>query len=189
MNDLPIDQQFSEKTLKGFLMKNVQPGAQDPRVKDLNSYLVARVDRFWDDVAVPLIKNGVFNPEKIVWYYEIYKEGIEARRVNQNPFVHVPVTQEIIDNIVDELLVLNVPELCDLGGTYLSSAYTVLCSWYRDELISKRYRLLYVSENPVDWITSAQAEEDGLMMMSATEGKPEVTDLLTRIGLIISRRV
>ena len=58
------NQQFSEKTLKGFLLKNVDPNAKSPAVRQLNNFLVKRVDTFWDQVIIPIRNNGTFDGNK-----------------------------------------------------------------------------------------------------------------------------
>ncbi len=184
----PSNQQFSEKTLKGFLLKNVDPNAKSEDIQELNKFLVARVDAFWDVVMVPLRKAENFNGNKLNWYFEIYKEGVEAYKVKENPFTFLRISQEEIAEIVkfyDGKILL---EYVDLGVSFLSNTYTLLTSWIRDEMIMMRLEHIYSSSDPYDWIVRAEKEEYGVMMQKPTS-IPGLVDVINNIGLIMSRRV
>ena len=102
MTNIPTtdNQQFSDQTLKGFLLKNIDPSTQqDPAVQILNQYLVKRVDNFWDQVIIPLRNAKEFDGNKVNYYFELYKEGLEARRVLANPFPFLSVSDDKIKEI------------------------------------------------------------------------------------------
>ena len=184
----PENQQFSEKTLKGFLLKNVDYQAQNPTINALNEYLIRRVDIFWDEVITKLQANDQFNGNKMNWYFEIYKEGYEARRLRDNPFNFVSITADDIEKIVQFFQGKTIVQYCEYGTSFLSNCYSMLSSWYRDQLVALRLEKVYHSDDPYDWIVTAEAEERGAMCQ-----KPEVIkglpDVINNIGLIMSKRV
>ena len=122
------------------------------------------------------------------WYFEVYKEGVEARRVIDNPFSFVNITQEQIMEIVKFFQGKTIVQYCELGTSFLSNCYSLLSSWYRDQLVVFRLKNIYHSEDPYDWIVTAEAEERGKM-----SEKPEIItglpDIINNIGLIMSKRV
>jgi len=184
----PENQQFSDSTLKGFLLKNVDTSTKNPAVKQLNEYIVKRVDTFWDLVVTPMREKGTFNGNKINWYFEIYKEGIEARRVINNPFSFINVTLEQIKEVVKFFKDKSVVEYCELGTSFLSSCYSLLSFWYRDQLVIFRLEKIYNSDNPIVWIITAEKEEHGAMTEKQTS-IPELENVIKNIGLILSKRV
>lgn len=184
----PDNQQFSDTTLKGFILKNVDPTSQSPVIQQLNEYLIKRVDTFWEHVVVPLRKAGNFNGNKMNWYFEVYKEGIEARKVIDNPFSFINVTEDQIKEIIKFFQGKTIVQYCELGTSFLSNCYSLLSSWYRDQLVVFRLKKIYHSEDPYDWIVTAEAEERGAMS-EKPEIIPGLADILNNIGLIMSKRV
>ena len=183
----PENQTFTDSTLKGFLLKNVDNSNTDPAVVELNKYLVQRVDTFWDQVVVPLRKAGNFNGNKINWYYEVYKEGVEARRVRDNQFTFITIDTEKIQEIMKFFQNKTVVQYCELGTSFLSNCHMVLSSWYRDQLVMFRLEKIYSSEDPLDWILTAEKEERGAMSQKPViiEGLESV---INNITLLMSRR-
>ncbi len=189
MNIPTVDnQQFSEQTLKGFLLKNVDVTKKDPVIKLLNNYLIQRVDDFWDTVIVPLRRESKFDGNKINWYFEIYKEGLEAHKVSENPFKFVNITKDNVKETVRFLKDKTVIQYLDLGTSFLTSCFSLLSSWYRDQLVLKRLEHIYGNSDPYKWIIRAEEEENGIMR-EQTGDTPEVSKILNNIGLIISHRV
>ena len=190
MNIPDLDnQQFSEKTLKGFLLKNVDPNTNgNPALQQLNAYLVKRVDEFWTTVVEPLRKDGSFDGNKINWYFEIYKEGLDARRLGANRFDFVDISEQQVRDLVASFDGKTLSEYIGLGTSYLSNSYSMLSAWIRDQMVLLRLEHIYSSEDPLDWIRRAEAEEEGVMAKKPdqVEGLIEV---LNNISLIISRRV
>ena len=182
------NQQFSEKTLKGFLLKNVDPTTTNPDVKALNTYLVAKVDIFWDDVIKPLEEKGhKINGNKINWYYEVYKEGLEARKLTTNPFPFLEITDEQISEIVDFFDGKSLLDYLELGTSFLSNTYSLLSSWVRDQFVLTRLDTIYNSNDPVDWILRAEEEEHGVMNKKPENvAKPMM--IMNNIGMIMSKR-
>jgi len=183
----PNNQQFSEKTLKGFLLKNVDPTTTSPIVQLLNQYLIQRVDIFWNTVIVPLCKETKFNGNKINWYFEIYKEGLEAHKVNAHPFTFVNVSEEKIKEIVNFFEEKTILQYLELGTSFLSNCFSLLSSWYRDQLVLTRLKHIYYGDDPYQWILRAEAEEHGVMKQRVAV--KEVADIIRTIELIISRRI
>ena len=182
------NQKFSEKALKGFLLKNVDPTTKDPAIQELNNYLVERVDTFWDTVVTPLSANGRFDGNKINWYFEIYKEGLEAQKLHSHPFTFINITQEQIDQLIKLFEGRTLREYLELGTSFLSNSYTLLSASLRDQLILTRLKHIYNSDHPVDWICQAEEEEEGIMKQTG-ENSEELISILNNISLIISRRV
>ena len=182
------NQQFSEKTLKGFLLKNIDLNTQNPAIRNLNQFLIQRVDKFWVDIVEPLHQQEKFNGNKINWYFEIYKEGIEAHKVAANPFTFFEITEKQIHDIVKFYKDKTLREYIELGTSFLSNSYSVLSSWVRDQLVLLRLEHIYASEKPSDWIIRAEAEEQGIMKQQP-DVVPGLMDVVNNISLIMSRRV
>jgi hypothetical protein len=182
------NQQFSEKTLKGFLLKNLDLGNNNPSVQQLNAFLVKRVDEFWDQVVVPLCSDDKFDGNKINWYFEIYKEGLDARRLGAHPFTFFEIQESEIRKLVDFYNGKTLNEYIELGTSFLSNSYSMLTAWIRDQMVHLRLEHIYSSTNPVDWINRAEEEEKGIM-----DKKPDqvegMVEVINNIGLIMSRRV
>lgn len=182
------NQKFSERTLKGFLLKNVDPKSDDPKIQQLNHFLVDRVDKFWDQVVVPLQSNGVFDGNKINWYFQVYKEGMDAHKMAQNPFPFANIDQNVVEELVNQFKDKEMTEYLERGTSYLSNTYTLLSSWLRDQLVHRRLQHIYSSENPIDWIVRAVEEEEGVMKDNSTSVEG-LLDVLNNIGLVLGRRV
>lgn len=183
----PDNQKFSDKTLKGFLLKGINFDSKNPAVQELNTFMVKRVDDFWETVVEPLRKTGNFDGNKINWYFQIYKEGRDARKLSVNPFPYNQMTNDQVTEIVEFFQNKTLREYLELGTSYLTNTYASLSAWVRDQLILLRYKEIYSSEDPLDWISRAQEEEKGVMQKQVTE-IPGLIDVINNIGLIISNR-
>jgi hypothetical protein len=179
------NQKFSESTLKGFLLKNVDPNTKDPVIQTLNQYLTNRVDEFWVNVVQPLKRINKFDGNKINWYFQIYKEGLEAQKVFQNPFTFITISEEKIIEIVQFFEKKTLLEYLALGTSFITNAFSLLSLWQRDQLVIKRFNHIYNSNDPSKWILRAEEEEHGIMQQVVDP----ITDILKNIGLIISRRI
>nr|QBK87132.1 MAG: uncharacterized protein LCMAC201_00340 [Marseillevirus LCMAC201] len=181
------NQQFSEKTLKGFLLKGIDPNSKNPAVQSLNIFCIHRVDKFWVDVIEPLCQKGTFDGNKINWYFEIYKEGIEAHKVSANPFTFIEIKEEQIRDVIKFYDNKTLKQYLELGTSFLSNSYTLLSSWVRDQMVLLRLEHIYSSENPCDWIICAETEEHGIMKQQPII--PGLMDIVNNISLIMSRKV
>jgi hypothetical protein len=182
------NQDFDDNNLKGFLLTNLDHKNKHPNVLIINDFLLKRVDLFWDSVVLPLRKLNKFDPNKIKWYYEVYKEGIEANKVSKNSFQFLNIDDKCITNIVNFYKNKSFEEYLSLGTSFLSNSYMILSAWYRDQLILQRLQNIYKSDDAYEWILEAEKEEHGLMSKN-TFNVPEITEILQNINLIISRRV
>lgn len=181
-------QKFSDKTLKGFLLKNLDPAPKTELAAQLNYYITRRVDDFWEDVVMPLKTSGGFDGNKINWYFEIYKEGYEAKKLALHPFCFNVLQREQVMGLVQFLETKDVMEYLELGTSFLSNAYTLLSSWIRDQMIALRLEHIYNSGNPLDWILRAEQEERGVMSQKAMDADI-IYPILNTIGAIMSRRI
>jgi hypothetical protein len=181
------NQHYSEKTLRGFLLKNLNSNPRTPADREINDYLIRKVDIFWDEVVVPLRKDGRFDPAKINWYFEIYREGSEARKVQKYPFEFLHIDEDMINKIIRRLKDLTLQEYVELGSSYLSNAHLLLSAWLRDRLVLTRLEHIYCSDEPYKWIIRAEEEENGVMKQGLDV--PDLPEVLSKIGLILSRRV
>jgi len=183
------NQQFSEKTLKGFLLKNVSPNTNNnPAIQQLNNFLVQRVDTFWDQVIKPLQSNGTFDGNKINWYFEIYKEGLDARKLGTNPFTFAEIRDDQVQKLVEFYKDMTLREYIALGTSFLSNSYSMLTAWIRDQMVLLRLEHIYSSTNPLDWIHRAEEEENGIMAQKPDQVEGLI-DVINNIGLIMSHRV
>lgn len=176
---------FSEQTLKGFLLKHIEPNSTNPEVQELNHYQISRVDRFWESVIKPLEKEGKFDGNKIQWYFEIYKEGLEAHKSREHA---TSIPDEKVDEIVEKLRGLKITEFIELGTSFLSNSFALLTAWVREKLIVYRLKHIYHSDSPIDWIHRAEAEEEGAMKQTI-EGAEEVQEVMRKIALIMHHRI
>ena len=183
----PDNQHFSEKTLKGFLLQNVDLNTKNPAVRELNGHLIRRVDVFWNDVVEPLQKAGKFNGNKINWYFEVYKEGIDAHKLRNNPFDFISVNAENVEKLVRFFQGKTLDEYLALGTSFLTNSYSMLSSWMRDQMIFMRLEHIYSSDNPYDWVLRAEEEENGIMDQKP-DLVPGLIDVLQNLNLIISKR-
>jgi hypothetical protein len=182
------NQNFSEKTLKGILLQNVDRKSKDPMVIKLNQFLIERVDIFWDQIVIPLKYKNKFNPNKITWYFNIYKEALEARKVKNNPFNKINITVEQIVDLVNFYNEKTIDQYIELGTSFLANTLSILTSWLRDQTILMRLETVYNSSDPVQWILQAEAEERGIMSKKP-DGLPELETVIKNISFIMSRRV
>lgn len=185
---IPENQNFSEKTLKGFLLKNIELNSKNQTIQELNKFLIERVDEFWDQIVVPLQEQRAFDGNKINWYFEIYKEGLDARRLGDHPFTFVEIKQDQVQELVNFYKDKTLKQYIMLGTSFLSNSYTMLSSWIRDQMVLLRLKEIYSSSLPVDWIKRAEEEEHGVMDQKPDQIKG-LTDVLMNIQLIISRQV
>jgi len=186
LSQLGQEQNYSEQTLKGFLLKNVDYKSNNPSVKTLNNFLIQRVDEFWDKVVVPLRKAKKFDGNKVNWYFQIYREGIEAKKVRDNQSL-LTVEDEQILTMVDFFKGKTIKQYFDLGASYLSNCYMLLIAWQRDQLLLYRLEHIYTSDDPFEWILVAEKEEHG--HMSKKLEIPDLPLVIKNLDLFISRRV
>ena len=181
-------QTINDNNLRGFLLKNVNSQTQHPHEKLLNQFLENRVNMFFTSVVEPLRTMNHFNQDKIQWYFAIYKEGLEAYKVQANPFTFLNVSRDQINEIVLFLKDKDLLALCELGASFLTNAYTALTGYFRDQLVLVRLDTIYKSDKPVDWILIAEKEEDGLMKQNV-DTVPEVHDVIQKITFLMNKRV
>lgn len=188
LNTLLDNQEFSERTLKGALLQNVDLKTKNPTIQTLNHFLVKRVDEFWDTVVIPLKKLDKFDGNKIKWYFNVYKEGIDAHKLNENPFTFINISNDEIAEIVKFYKDKTLTDYINLGNSYLTNTYTLLTSAVRDHLMLYRMEHIYNSSEPYEWILKAEEEEHGAMEHKGD--LPEgVENVLQNIGLLMSKRV
>ena len=189
MNIPQLDNQnFSETTLKGFLLKNLDLKTKHPVVQQVNACLVKRVDDFWNTVVVKLQKEEKFDGNKINWYFEVYKEGIDAHKLKEHPFPFFQVQDETIEEIVAFYKDKTLEQYVELGTSFLSNSYSLLSSYLRDKTVLQRLEHIYGSLDPYDWIVTAEKEDRGVMSQQP-DINPVVLDLIKNIGLIMSKRL
>jgi len=185
----PLNEQtFTETALRGFVFTPIENRMNDPGITFLNKFLEGRVDSFWEKVVIPLRQTNDFDPNKIKWYFEIYKEGLEAHTCRKNPFTFVEITQEQIEEIVEFYNNKTLKEYLNLGMTFISNTFTILSSWYRDQLVQHRLETIYNSQEPVNWIKTAEQEETGAMQKEI-ETVPGLKQVLENISMLMSRRI
>ena len=188
MDHLWSNQEFSERTLKGALLNNVDLKTENPTIQRLNHYLVKRVDEFWDTVVVPLKKIDRFDGNKIKWYFDVYKEGIDARKLSENPFAFISVTDEVVTEIVEFYKDKTLTDYINLGNSFLTNTFMLLSSALRDRLVLYRREHIYSSTEPYEWIIKAEDEERGAMEHKGNLPNG-VEDILKNIGLLKQKRV
>jgi hypothetical protein len=190
MDTLLSNQKFNDNDLKGFLLKNLDKNTTNPSIQLLNKFLISRVNTFWEYVVLPLKKLDKFDGNKINWYFEIYKEGLQAKKLNNlsQQYINLfDISHEQIIQLINFYKNKDIFEYIDLGTSFLTNTYTLLNAWSRDQLLQLRLKHIYFSDLPFEWILYAQQEEKGIMIE-----KPKIdglTDILNNINLIISKRV
>jgi hypothetical protein len=182
----PLNQEFSDSTLKGLLLANVDRTTQNETVLTLNKILIKRVDTFWEKIVIPLKSQKKFDGNKIKWYFSIYREGLEARKTITTPFLFLNVTSSDIEHVLAFYKNKTLAQYLDFGICFLSNTLSLLTNWSRDNLMIKRLEKIYTTDNPLQWITTAEAEEHGAM---SDKGEfPEIFSIINNIQLIMSRR-
>jgi len=188
LNELIGQQKFSDSTLKSFILKNVDFSTKNPVIKELNAFLIERVNTFWDLVVVRLQKSDNFDGNKMNWYFDIYKEGIEAKKLKNNPFLMADIPEAKIAETILTLVEKTVLEYVQLGSTFLANSFALLSAYLRDKMIMLRLEHIYVSDDPYEWILAAEKEEHGKMSEKPADFD-QVYNILNNINLIISKRV
>ena len=179
-------QDYTEQTLKKFLLDNLSNVPGNPTLSAMDLYLTNRVNTFWTRVAKPLKEKDTFDGNKIKWYFEIYKEGVRAHAMKQNPFVYLVITPENIEGLLKIFKEKTLIDYIGLGTSFLSDAYSLMLAWSRDQRLIKRLETIYASENPLDWILAAEREEAGVMRETATS-YPEIQSIMNNIQLVLSK--
>lgn len=184
-----IEQTYTDTTLKGFILRNLRPNPNnDPALKAANDYLNTSVDNFWNDVVVPLREKGSFVPDKINWYFEIYKEALEVRKANAVPFPFGMVGDSEVDEIKEMFENAEMKDYIEMGTSTLSTVYSLLTNWLTRKASAMRLEKLYYSNTPVDWILKAEEEEHGIMSQKPS-GTEDIMPILSKIGLIMSMKL
>lgn len=181
------NQEFSEQNLKGFLLKNVDQNSNNPHIIELNKFLINRVEQFWKDIVIPLKEEQNFNPHKINWYFEIYKEGLESKKVQNHPFKLLKVSETDIKNLISEFDEKTLEQYLEKGMHYLSTVYSILSIWKRDTLLQRRSENIYDSPEPISWIHCAEEKED--LMKNEVKNLSQLDNLLQNISLLMAKKV
>jgi len=175
----------SEKTLKGFLLKNVDYTATEPIIKELNEFLIGRVDKFWEQVVIPLQEINRFDYNKLQWYFDLYKEGIDVHA--KNSFDYVEITTENVERLMNFLKPLTLTQYASLGPSFLANSFSVLSYALRQILLQYRAKNLYCYNNPVEWIITA--EDNPKLLEQASADVNDLIKIINNVGLLMSRKV
>ncbi len=201
----PDKQKLSVSSIKAELLKNlipindktVPPGKEGSEKKlkvytEFNSFLQKRVDAFVEIISLLEVLQEV-NPNKIPWYYEIFKEGLEMFNDKAGKYAMDLDFQEMW-TMVDDLSKMSTEEMCALGQNCLTDIFAQISAWYRDTLLRYRKEKVYNSKSPLEWFKAAE-ENDEVLMKTITgnlEGlniHPDVTKVLDMIQLLRSRKL
>lgn len=184
----PENQDFSDSTLKGFLLKGIDKKSDNPTIIAINKILIAQVDRFWESVVIPLRKSKRLNGNKINWYFQIYKEGYEARKLVLHPFTAMTCDEATVKSIIAGFQGKTLTEYIELGTSHLANAAAILNAWVRDQTLLMRLKTVYNSDSPHEWIITAEKEENGVM--KDTHGNiPGLRETLNNISILLAKRV
>jgi len=124
------------------------PTHTDPRVKKARVYIESQIEKFIEQVVVPL--GNDFDFKNLDKYWGIYREGCESRKIQ--PVIFNRPSQEQINQLIVLLNTDNIENLFSMGYTFLSDAYTTLNVYIREEMTKKRLETCFKSDNPVDWV-------------------------------------
>lgn len=203
----PDKQKLSVKTMRASLLKNlipindknVPPGKEGSEKKlqvytEINEFLEDRVDKFLK-IILSFSDTDDFNPNKLSWYFEIYKEGTELK--NSKPFSHFSQFDDLlILSSIDDLSKMSVKEMCNLGPNALSDIFANLSAWYREKLLNYRKKEVYVKNDPLQWFKAAEENDEAFMktMNGNAEGlkdicDPRVVSILDLIQLLRGRKI
>jgi len=182
----PDTQELSTNQIKKLLTKNLSK-SDDDRVKLLNSYILVLIENFCDQVVDPLKNINQFDNNKTLWYFQIYKEGLEAKKLlkHNTEFEFLEIKENQIQKLVDFLASKDIIEYCELGSGFLGKAFTLISSWYRDKLLYNRLQTIYQSENPIDWIKNAEYK-DKIMELNINN-LPELKLIMDNLNIIIGK--
>lgn len=182
----PDTQELSTNQIKKLLTKNLSK-SDDDRVKLLNSYILVLIENFCDQVVDPLKNINQFDNNKTLWYFQIYKEGLEAKKLlkHNTEFEFLEIKENQIQKLVDFLSSKDIIEYCELGSGFLGKAFTLISAWYRDKLLYNRLKTIYQSENPIDWIKNAEYK-DKIMELNINN-LPELKLIMDNLNIIIGK--
>ena len=187
----PDKQRLSLAALRAQLLKNLinipsnVPEHKAVVYREINKFLESKVDKFLLLVNYDTLEN--FNPNKIEWYYEIYKEGLEVS-ASLGPIMDNDLEIKVKE-IIDFLSPKSITEFCEMGSTRLSEYFVVLSSWCRDKLIEHRRKTIYNSLDPLMWIKNAEDQDQGAMMFTIQHLDKDMPFILDKIQLLKSRKI
>ena len=192
MDRLIEEQTYTDNNLKGFLLSknniHMFKNSNDTLIQEGVTVYENRVDNFMKDVVEPLKQENKLNVDKLQWYYEIYKEAQEARKVKTQSLFDKDISHELIQSLIQTLKDKNVEELLSYGTSYISTAFSLISSWYRDMMILSRLDTLYYSEDPVEWIKKAEENEKDIMEINV-DSDPSTRQLLHKMSLIMKLKI
>lgn len=184
MDELLNQQEYTDDMIRGIIQQSWNVNTMTDEIKDV---LNTRLEAFMNEVVTPLRSMKVFDANKTHWYWAVYKEGIEAKKAQKTTFSKDYMPESLINKIVKDHEKKTVTELIELGTGYLSSLFSTITGFHRDNLIIQRLNVLYYSANPVDWILASE-KENGVMETNVMS-HPETSQLLSNISMIMKHRV
>lgn len=182
----PDTQDLSTNQIKKLLTKNLSK-SDDDRVKLLNSYILVLIENFCEHIVEPLKTSNTYDNNKTMWYFQIYKEGLEAKKMLKNisDFDFLEIKESQIQKLVAFLSNKDILEYCELGSSFLGKAFTLISAWYRDKLLYNRLKTIYESDIPTDWIKNAEYK-DKIMDLNINN-LPELKLIMENLNIIIGK--
>lgn len=159
---------------------------ENPESKGLRDFLLERVANFYKDVVEPMNeRDSTFPMGKTRFFFEIYKEGLEANKLyNDHTFSKFfTITEEEVNNLVAFVNKTDFKQLCELGSSFVINSFFTLQNWCRDIFLIERYSLVYGNgSKPLDWIDAVVENEKIFQSIVMPE---DVTAAIQKLDVII----
>lgn len=176
----PDKQKLSEASVKKMLLKNLIPikaaNGDERKLQvytEINNFLKERVETF-----LKILPEDT-NPNKIEWYFEIYKEGYDI--LNENKLSKR--SEEEIKDLIASFKNKSITDYCKMGSCFLADVFATLSAYYRDKLLEDRLKTVYTCSDPKVWFENAEE-----LTVTKIED-PDVALILDIIQLLKSRKV
>jgi len=180
---------MSLNDIKGVLLQHVNKFSNSKDALTHKGIDIAKkqADTFINEVIQPLMEQDSFDPNKITWYYAIYKEAKNAKKIKELDFFGDPFYKNSIHRLIEELNGKSIEDLLTYGTSYLATAYSLISSYNRDMLAVARLDTLYKGDDPLQWIKNAETNQD--ILQYNIDSDENTKELLHHLSLILNLRL
>lgn len=155
-----------------------------PDVKEYETNLIAD---FINDIIEPLRKTNELMNTKILWYYTIYKEAKEAKRVKDK--LYNGLDEKEVECLIDNLNKKTFDEMINEYGTIcLVRYFYIIVSYHKHNLLQLRGKTIYNSDRPIDWIKNTEKNQQEMSKMDVYN-HPNTKNLLDKLLCIVSLKL
>jgi len=155
--------------------------------QEIKEYETKLIDDFIQDIIEPLrTKNQLVNT-KILWYYNIYKEAKEAKRIKNKSYNGLD--EKEVEKLIELLNKKSFKEMVNEFGTNcLVNYFYIIISYHKHNLLQLREKTIYSSDTPIDWIKNTEKNQEELTKMDIYN-HPNTKNLLEKLLCIVSLKL